>query len=322
MGLPVNVIFSSLRKAWSSASAVRDTLFVILVQVASLGIFLWWLPWNHLPFPGFAVGIIGLLGAVMSVQPPLRGFQKAVWIVLIAMFLVTELRAIRKDRDDSNAQALKDRKEQDEKFQGIRESENRQFSATADRLTEAIGKIEKVLETANTTLSQTAPHADIRFTKIGFTDQLPPRFASNTDYSFNYYYANNGNAPARKIKQLAKLYMAKADDRAAQEELVRDFESSWDGVKVDTSGLNLIPGDTNFGTIHRTFSNQEFSIDGGTLYYLLRFEYSDNTGRWRSDTCELLQRSSAGRTIDIKVTHQCLVFQHSRYEVGGAKAKH
>lgn len=317
----MNALKIMFGRSWSSVLRVRNVWFFVLVQVASVGLFLWWFSAKHLPLPGFAVGIIGFLAAVMSVRPNMGPREKVVWIVLIAAFLVTELRAIRKDRDDSNAQALVDRKEQDEKFQGIREAENRQFEATANSLREAIAGIKSTLEAANATLSQTAPHADVRFTKIEFTDQLPPRFASNTEYSFNYNYVNDGNAPAKKIKQLAKLYMAKADDRAAQEELVREFESSWADTKADSSGLMLIPGTPNFGTIHRTFSNEEFIIPGGTLYYLLRFEFSDNTGRWRSDTCELLQREN-GRTIDIKVSHQCLVFQHSRYQVGAVEAKH
>jgi hypothetical protein len=73
--------------------------------------------------------------------------HKFVYFFLIGAFLVTELRAIRKDRDDSESQALSARRAQDEAFQGIRATQDADFKATAGELKTSIDALGKLLGT-------------------------------------------------------------------------------------------------------------------------------------------------------------------------------
>ena len=64
----------------------------------------------YLPaLPGFAVAVIAVLAAAMSVHPDMQPWQKFVWLLFIGAFLITELRAIRQDRITADLKALQDR---------------------------------------------------------------------------------------------------------------------------------------------------------------------------------------------------------------------
>src|SRR5216684_9289237 len=74
-------------------------LFFDLVQFVAVPLIVWW--WYDLPSPGFAIGVVALLAAVMSTQGDMRGWQKATWMLLIGAFVILEFRAIYKDRVDA-----------------------------------------------------------------------------------------------------------------------------------------------------------------------------------------------------------------------------
>ena len=84
--------------------------------VALVGAVYWW---RHLPVPGFAIGALAVLAAVMSVHGDMRPWQKAVWMLLIGAFLVLEFRAIDKDRAEYTAAEKVRRTEEREQFQDI-----------------------------------------------------------------------------------------------------------------------------------------------------------------------------------------------------------
>jgi membrane protein implicated in regulation of membrane protease activity len=72
-----------------------------LFHFATLGALLWWIPYDRLPWTGVAVAIIAVLAALMSVHSNLRPRHKFIYFALMAALLITEFRAMRKDRDDA-----------------------------------------------------------------------------------------------------------------------------------------------------------------------------------------------------------------------------
>lgn len=275
--------------------------------------------YSRLPPPGYAVAGIAVIAAVMSVHTGMRPWQKGVWFLLIGAFLATELRAISKDRIDSAAQFATDRQKQDEAFQGVRSAQDKDLSVSVGSFTTAIAGIQSTLKAANKTLLQTQPHAAIRLDRLEFAGTPPATLKPDMEYNFNLSYVNAGTVAATDLKILGKIYPATADDLGAQKELERQFEDAW-RTDANLTAAPMIPSSPLFSTIPRTFSAEELEHSGPTwtFYALIRFEYSDETGRWRTDACQAFQRESSG-TIDTNLTHPCGTFQRFRYPVAKKK---
>ncbi len=255
----------------------------------------------------------------MSVHPDMRPWQKFIWLLLIGTFLITELRAIRKDRAVAEQQALRDRSEQNLAFQAIRNEEYGPFDLTAKAIQGAITGIDSTLKTSNQTLIITQPHAALRFDKFDFSPAPTPKeiFSPNKDYSINYYYGNGGAATASDIQILVKMYVSKADDRQSEAYLAKQFEQAWNNGEAIHGYSVIVPNYVGFSSITRKFSEQEIQnlFPHGTFYFLVRYEYSDSTGRWRTDACRSLQRDADGINIDLNLIHTCSTFERFRYPV-------
>src|SRR5271155_3481453 len=83
-------LFQHLRQHW----------FFDLVQIGAILLAVYWSRTNQLPVPGWAIGILALLAAVMSLHTSMGKWHKAIWILLMGLFLLIEFRAIAKDRND------------------------------------------------------------------------------------------------------------------------------------------------------------------------------------------------------------------------------
>jgi hypothetical protein len=131
----------------------------------------------------------------------------------------------------------------------------------------------------------------------------------------NNYYTNEGTESGTLLKQLAKLYVGKPDDRIAQEALVRRFEREWTTDVVHHSPTPMNPNIPLFSSDYRTLTDDEIKAlnEGATIYILRRLEYRDSTGDWRTDDCEALQKEAV--TIDMRVGHACFMFVRDRYSV-------
>lgn len=285
------------------------------LELLCIPLVLWWIPYSHLPEPGWAVAFIAGAAAAMSVHDEMKGWQKCIWLLVIGAFLITELRAIHKDRLDNDAKALVDRQGQDLAFKGVRSVQDADFKATADGLTAAITGIKSTLTTANTTFLQTQPHATLRLDTYEFYPSAPSELKANSSYQINYHYINGGTATAINTIRMAALYLADADDKDSQLKLVQRFNSEWKAKNIKVGSV-VVPNTPLFDSIHRTFTDDEMRDFNPkkTVYLLIRFEYSDETGRWRTDSCEAYQRTSPTE-INIGVTHPCLTFEASRYAV-------
>jgi hypothetical protein len=114
---------------------------------------------------------------------------------------------------------------------------------------------------------------------------------------------------------MAKIYTGKADDKATQMDLARQFEKDWKSGSP-TLAMNLVPDNPRFGSVEKTLSDEELAKlkDRGTLYLFVRFQYSDASGRWGTDACEGFQRNSATE-IAMNITHPCYAFEDFRYPI-------
>jgi hypothetical protein len=79
----------------------------LALEFAFIPLALWWVPYKHLPSPGWAVAFIAVAAAAMSVHDEMRGWQKGIWLLIIGFFLITELRAISKDRAETRPVLLR-----------------------------------------------------------------------------------------------------------------------------------------------------------------------------------------------------------------------
>jgi hypothetical protein len=151
------------------------------------------------------------------------------------------------------------------------------------------------------------------FDRLEFAGSPPFKIEPNVPYKFNFHYVNGGAETATNMKLLAKIDEGKADNKRVEVQLAHKFERDW-VLGVIQSPVALVPDYPTFGTTERTFNAEEVKEmnNAGTIYYLLRFEYSDDTGRWRTDACGSFQRSSPTQ-IDTNIFHPCSVFQRFRY---------
>ena len=298
-------------RQWSASLSWQHRSFLFAqIVIAIFVLYLWW----HLPLPGWSVAILAGVAAAMSIHGDMRGWQKAIWMVLIGLLLVIELRTISKDRADSDRKALSDRAEQDKNFKNIRTAQDDDFRHTADGLKAAIDGIGSTLKSANRTLEQTRPHAVLHFTGVDFKNPpTPPApFQAGVQYHFNCDFINDGNEDATFLESLMKIYIAKPDDKNAQLNLAAQFEQDWN---VERQGRPSVisahhPG---FDSILRALTSDEVERlrKGDTIYLLRRLEYTDSTGKWFSDDCSHLQVSN--KEISFGVGHPCIVFSRDRY---------
>src|SRR5262245_18963068 len=75
----------------------RHAVFVF-GQVVGVAYVVYW--WRVLPPPGYAIALLAILAAAMSLHGEMRAGHKAAWMVLLGFCLGLEFRAIRHDREE------------------------------------------------------------------------------------------------------------------------------------------------------------------------------------------------------------------------------
>jgi hypothetical protein len=102
-----------------------DWLFLAIQVAAAVWIDFWWF---HLPPPGYSVGVLAVLAAVMSVHGEMPPFQKVFWLLLIGAFLFLEFRAIDWDRVNIDARDALTRLEERSSFREILVEDQNHFA--------------------------------------------------------------------------------------------------------------------------------------------------------------------------------------------------
>jgi hypothetical protein len=272
-----------------------------------------WLPFALLPPPGYAVAVIAVAAALMSIQGGMKKLQKAVWMVVIGLFLVVELRSIKSDRADSEAKALQAKKNADAAFAEVLRTEHDNFASTAKG-------IKATMDGVELTLKQTHPHAYVHFSTFLFENPPSPgnSILKGISYRFRNPRANEGNEAATIQMRLTKFYIGKPDDKSSEIELAKQFEKDWvTAYREPHTPSALEPNTPRYFTEYRTFSDDEIDgpqslSKGYTIYVFRRIAYTDSTGRWFTDDCADFQRDQGGG-IYVHVTHPCEAFTQSRH---------
>ncbi len=86
----------------------------------------WWFP----PDPGKAVLLLGVVAAIVTIQPQMTDNHRLVWLVIVFVLFFVEFRALNRDRADALAREKAARAEENAKFAAILEDGRKHFEAT------------------------------------------------------------------------------------------------------------------------------------------------------------------------------------------------
>ena len=150
-----------LRREW-----LRKHLVFLLLQIGFVLLAWGWFPQERLPLPGYSVAVIAVVAAIMSIHGEMKGWQKAIWLLIIGAFLIVELRAIKQDHEDSKKQASDDRKTQDTAFKVVLDKENKDFAATAGGLAGAYTLSQNQFNATMKQFSATNRDESVRFNAL------------------------------------------------------------------------------------------------------------------------------------------------------------
>jgi hypothetical protein len=96
----------------------------------------------------------------------MKGWQKGIWMLVIGAFLITEIRAINRDRAVTDAQASIDRQNQETAFGGIRDAQEKNFQATAKGLTDAYAQSQREFDATMNRFAQINSQEQQRFSSL------------------------------------------------------------------------------------------------------------------------------------------------------------
>jgi hypothetical protein len=262
----------------------------------------------RIPAPGYAVAVMGVAAALMAARTKASGYEKAGW--MLVMFGLLFVETIRKDRLDNEWRQEQAHKEQKQNFTdigvglkaAIKESQQ-QFSAT-------MSNIDTTLKTSERTLKNTLPYAALEFQQMTpYGPSLP--IAVGQELEFNLWFTNSGTDTATRTHHEAKVYVRRPDNVEDEKQIANDFDEQW--KRSTHSKANDIrphaPAFFSFKSEPITDSEVKGVLGHTlTLYVLVRFTWSDQTGNWIGAECFSFQDA----THDLIVGHQCH-FHKSRY---------
>jgi hypothetical protein len=145
-----------------------------LLQMVAVVVVVGW--YKHLPPTGYAIGALAVVAAAMSIhiESGLNWWQKTLWMLIIAAFLLVEFRAIDKDRADFAREEACRRKEERESFQQIAntltfaiQQNQLQFQATMAGIQQSIDSITGGKSFCVVTASGTGSYFILTATAVG-----------------------------------------------------------------------------------------------------------------------------------------------------------
>jgi hypothetical protein len=282
----------------------RQKYALLLVLFAAMGVAIpsWLLSHGyHVPV-GVYIAIMGLVTAVATFHDEPSRVEKFGWILFATALMVAEIRNL----------YVADR-EQAHTFSAISES----MGATKTGLDGAVGQLQtlneqqrKSLEASQTAELNTRPFADIEFETAQPANSLP--ITANGHSRFTVFYKNVGNAaPANTIMDF-RDYVGPIDNAKFQKSMAADFDKWW--TTSQHRKINPVPpGRDAFGSFDsHTFTEgevQALNDHTSTLYFIMRWTYTDNRGNWIGDVCLGYQDIRH----DLVVGHECIVHTNHRY---------
>jgi hypothetical protein len=299
----------TVHRWWNSARA-GIPLWICFAMLSVYWIF-------EVPSPGKAVGVLAVVAGIMSVRE-IKIMGKISWVILLVCLLMTEFRAIDKDRSDNEVKQRDFFNAQQAGFGAITTQATNNFNTTTSGLKSAVEGLSQNLQVASETLLQTAPHAQLVAGPFSVANApVPPAmFQAGTDYEFDFPYVNNGNQQAEFLFGLGEMFVGKPRDTVVESFIKEQFEKSWDQRKEATKPQVIPAPSQQFWSAHRIFSDEEVKkivYEGNTVYVVSRIKYRDSTGTWQSDRCDYYQ--VADNQLWIHVLHSCFILMNDRYSV-------
>jgi hypothetical protein len=139
---------SPLREGADAAvEQLRQHWFFEILQLCAVLMAVYWWPWRRLPVPGYAIGVLALLAAIMSLHTEMGRWHKVVWILLVGAYLVIEFRAIKKDRTEYATLEESRRAEQNNQFNDIAENLKKSMQQSHIQFSETTAGINRTLST-------------------------------------------------------------------------------------------------------------------------------------------------------------------------------
>lgn len=312
----------SVRKAPASSASTLIFHLVQAVCVLLVGYFSY-----HLPSPGVAVALLSIVAATIGFAPVTKGWEKAIWMVIIGGFVCVELRAISTDRASTQASVSATQTAQTKAFNEILQNQNQNFSETAQQLKQSmtsnqeefeatLKKLDSNLMAQKLIIAQTRPKAYVNYKDADFSTAQPMSRIPLRPFFFNVMYENLGNDSAINIHTLGQVYVAPSSQSAARGVVQRKFEDAWNArFRTYSPGKLLAAGSHAFKSFESPgFTELEVSAltnHQGQIYFAFRVEYSDNTGTWVSDSC---QKSVNGDMLELPTEFiHCDFFNDPRY---------
>ncbi len=262
---------------------------------------------------GYAVAALGFAAVIMAARTEfLTTVEKIVWICICAAFFLWELKIIDKDNSDREHQHLVDMQKQQQEFDASMEK----FSKTDAELDKTMQGLSKNLATAQATFEQTKPHAYVQFSRLVFG---PEHILMSEPLGIDFYYENTGNEPATQIWKMGRGDLCDPDQSDAdQRSLLVLFEADWNEHKKSTTpGKVMAPGGNPLFDSFRFRPLTADEIDRLkarklALCSMFRFQYTDHTGTWISEHCDIsMVQTNEDGSMHIVGSH-CSFFNDSR----------
>src|ERR1035438_875140 len=301
----------SLRKAFIRKESLSksDWLFFAIQVGAAMWIYQWWF---HLPPPGYSVGVLAVLAAVMSVHGEMPPFQKVFWLLLIAAFLFLEFRAIDWDRANIDAHDALVRMEERSQFREVMHEDQEHFQ---ELLRGDQSQFQSLLSSETKTQKFAETKANFGIQMITPLIQNVNPFFQDINFDWNVMFMNVGNEDATDVNMDAKMLLGQPRD-ADSVRLLKEFDQWWKQKKKhwhnDISQPGITGAFATFEGLRPTPQERQTLVDHSqTVYLIIRFEYSDHAGRWAYDVCEYYQDVM----VSTDVTHPCRLPRKGRYRI-------
>jgi len=272
--------------------------------------------WNWYPPVGFFIAILALLGVLVPLFRDLTKIgrrEKAAWTFVMFLLVGLEFRTLYLDRADHDQKEADARATQLKGFKEIGTGIEAAIQKSQQQFDETMTRIGTTLKTSEETLKNTQPIAALEFQGMSvYAPSLP--IAAGHQLEFNVSFTNIGNDTARGYNHETRLYVRRLDDPEAQREIANDFNQWW-GMSQHSDSATMRPNYPAFFS-SKSLPLKEDEVSGVlnhslTLYVLIRFTWTDRTGRWASDECFAFQDP----THDLVAGHPCTIFTRHRYKV-------
>ncbi len=276
--------------------------------------------WYWYPYVGTFITILGGLGVVVSLFRGEKANQKEkiAWSILMLLLVFLELRSIRldghqHDRDQARVQCL-----QLEGFKEVAGGITASIATSQTQFNKTMEKLNQTLSTETNTFNQTRPYADVEFDRYVEDPLNPLTLSASRPIGMNFFYKNLGKDKALDIWKMGRIYVASSDESIAKSVVIPQFEKSWEQVKRSKTpgkvlGIGDPPRADNFDFSGFTPNEISDILSGSSkIYFLFRVQYSDRTGSWISEHCDVSKPDIARSML---TQRHCIFFNEPRKQI-------